>query len=63
MLRSIEVPENIKALLVNCVENRGVTLCAENLELGEVYIKWDNFQGGSLSPLVFALALIPLRMI
>ena len=63
MLRSTGVAENIKALLVDSMENRRVTLCAENLELGEVYIKWGNFQGGSLSPLVFVLALIPLRMI
>ena len=34
-------------------------LCAENLELGEVYIKW----GDSLSPVVFVLALIPLGLI
>ena len=35
----------------------------ENSELGEVDIKQGIFQGDSLSPLVFVLALIPLSLI
>ena len=38
-------------------------LCSGNLELGEVQIKRGIFQGDSLSPLVFALAMIPLSLI
>ena len=38
-------------------------LCADNSELGEVDTKQGVFQGNSLSPLVFALALIPLSLI
>ena len=38
-------------------------LCPENSELGEVDIKQVIFQGDSLSPLVFVLALIPLSLI
>ena len=38
-------------------------LCSGNSELGEVEIKWGIFQGDSLSPLVFVLALIPLSFI
>ena len=38
-------------------------LCSENSELGEVEIKQGIFQGDSLSPLVFVLALIPLSFI
>ena len=38
-------------------------LCSGNSELGEVGIKWGIFQGDSLSPLVFVLALIPLSVI
>ena len=38
-------------------------LCSGNSELGEVEIKRGIFQGHSLSPLVFALALIPLSLI
>ena len=38
-------------------------LCSENSELDEVEIKRGIFQGDSLSPLVFVLALIPLSLI
>ena len=38
-------------------------LCSENSELGEVEIKRGIFQGDSLSPLVFVLALIQLSLI
>ena len=37
--------------------------CAGNSKLGEVDIKQCIFHGGSLSPLVFVLALIPLSLI
>ena len=51
------------SLLVNSMEMRKVMLCSENPELGEVKIKRGIFQGDSLSPLVFVLALIPLSLI
>ena len=38
-------------------------LCSGNSELGEVEINRGIFQGDSLSPLVFGLALIPLSLI
>ena len=57
------VAENIKSLLVTSMEKWKVTLCSENSELDEVEIKRDIFQGDSLSPLVFVLALIPLSLI
>ena len=38
-------------------------LCSGNSELGEVEIKRGIFQGDSLSPLMFVLALIPLSLI
>ena len=38
-------------------------LCSGNSELDEVEIKWGIFQGDSLSPLVFVLALISLSLI
>ena len=37
--------------------------CSGNSDLGEVEIKQGDFQGDSLSPLVFFLALIPLSLI
>ena len=38
-------------------------VCSGNSELGEVEIKRGIFKGDSLSPVVFALALIPLSLI
>ena len=57
------VAENIKTLLVNSMEKWRVMLCVGNSELGEVDIKQGFYQGDSLSPLVFVLALIPLSLI
>ena len=57
------VAENIKSLLVNSMEKWKVMLCSGNSELDKVKIKRVIFQGDSLSPLVFALALIPLSLI
>ena len=57
------VTENIISLLVNGMEMWKVMLCSENSELAEVEIKRGVFQGDSLSPLVFALALIYLSVI
>ena len=57
------VAENIKSLLVNSMEKWKVMLCSGNSELGEVEIKRGIFQGDSLSPLMFVLALIPLNLI
>ena len=53
------VAENIKNLLVNSMEKWRVRLCAGNSDLGETDIMRGIFQGGSLSLLVFVLALIP----
>ena len=55
------VAENIKTLLVNSMEKWRVMLCTGDSKLGEVDIKRGIFQGDSLSPLVFVLALILLR--
>ena len=57
------VAENIKSLLVNSMEKWKVILCSRSSKLGEVEIKHGIFQGYSLSPLVFVLALIPLSLI
>ena len=52
------VAETIKSLLVNSMEEWKVMLCSGNSELGEVEIKRGIFQGDSLSPVMFFLALI-----
>ena len=57
------VPENIKSLLMNSMEDWKVMLCSRNSELGEFEIKRGISQGDSLSPLVFVLALILLSLI
>ena len=57
------IAENIKSLLVNSMEKWKVILCSGNSELGELEIKQGIFQGDALSPLVFALAMIPLSLI
>ena len=57
------VAENIKSLLVNSMEKCKVMLYSGNSELDEVEIKRGIFQGDSLSPLVFILALITLSLI
>ena len=58
------VAENIKSLSVNSMEKcKAMMLCSGNSELGEAEIKGCIFQGDSLSPLVFVLALIPLKLI
>ena len=55
--------DNINSLLVNSMEKWKVMPCLGNSELGEVEIKRGIFQGDSLSPLVFVLALILLSLI
>ena len=57
------VAENLKSLLVNSMEKWKVMLYSGNSELSEVEIRQGIFQGDSLSPLVFVLALIPLSLI
>ena len=57
------VAENIESLLVNSMEQWKVMLCSGNSEFGEVEIKRGIFQGDSLSPSVFVLALISLSLI
>ena len=57
------VAENIISLWVNSMKKWKVMLCSGNSELGEVEIKRGIFQGDSLSPLMFVLALIPLSLI
>ena len=59
----IGIVENIRSLLVNSMEWRKLMLCSGNSELGKVEIKRGIFQGESLSPLVFVLALSPISFI
>ena len=57
------VAENIKIFLVNSMEKWKTMLCSGNSDLGEVETKRTFFQGDSLFPVVFVLALTPLSLI
>ena len=57
------VADPIKSFLVNSIEKWKVMPCSRNSRLGEVEIKRGIFQGDSLSPSAFVLALIPLSLI
>ena len=63
MFRFVWSSREFKSLLVNSMEKWKVMLCSGNSELDEVETKRGIFQGDSLSPLVFVLALIPLSLI
>jgi len=54
------IAENIKRLLKNCMDNWKTELNAYETMLGEVNIRQGIFQGDSLSPLLFVIAIIPL---
>ena len=58
MFRFVLSSREYKSLLVNSMEKRTVILCSGNSEFSEVEIKRGIFQGDSLSPLVFVLAMI-----
>ena len=53
-------PNNITQMLKGSMENWRVNLTANSKNLGEVKISRGIFQGDSLSPLLFVMALIPL---
>ena len=62
-LRLTKVAENIKGLLEGSMPDWKTVLTANGEELGEVPIKRGIFQGDSLSPLLFIVAMIPLTIL
>ena len=62
-LGMVGVSEQIKHFLSESMEAWRVDLTYNNQSLGGVDIKRGIFQGGSLSPLLFVLCLIPLTVI
>ena len=63
MLSLVKVAGNVKDLLCGSMVNWKTQLTSNGEVLGEVAIKRGIFQGDSLSPLLFVLAMIPLSML
>ena len=59
----IKVAKNIEGLLRGSMKSWKTVLTANGEELGEVSIKRGIFQGDSLSPLLFIVAMIPLTLL
>ena len=62
-LDMFSIAENIKTLIKNSMEQWRTDLMVNGEKLGRVRIKRGIFQGDSLSPLLFVIALIPLSMV
>ena len=58
-LEIFKVSQNITTLIRNSMKNWRVELTSMGQKLGEVNIRRGIFQGDSLSPILFVMALIP----
>jgi hypothetical protein len=63
VLERLKIASNIRQLISKSMVKWCTTLESDGRKLGEVSIKRGIFQGDSLSPLLFIVALIPLTMI
>ena len=57
------VAENNKNFLVNSINKWKLELTSNGVSLGNVEIRRGIFQGGSFSPLLFVLCMVPLSLI
>ena len=62
-LEIFKVAENVRHLIRNSMQSWNTSLIAGGKELGKINIRRGIFQGDSLSPLLFVLAMIPLSMV
>ena len=62
-LEVLEVAENTKNFLVNSMNKWKLELASNGLSLGHVETWRVNFQGDSLSTLLFVLCMVPLLLI
>jgi hypothetical protein len=63
VLNIFNIAENVKQLLTQSMQSWRTTLVSNNQTLGKVEINRGIFQGDSLSPLLFVMALIPLTLV
>ena len=57
------IADNIQRVIRNSMDSWRTNLTSNGQDLGEVKIRRGIFQGDSLSPLLFVLALIPLSLV
>ena len=57
------VAEKVTEFLKRSMENCKFALTSNGEDLEDVPVKWEIFQGDSLSPLVFVLHMIPLYLV
>ena len=62
-LQMFKIADNINKLLNKSMESWRVELTSNDISLGEVNIKRGIFQGDSLSPLLFIIAMTPLTLV
>ena len=60
VLTSLKIADNISDFLINSMVGWSTTLTSNGENLGDVDINRGIFQGDSLSPLLFVMAMIPL---
>ena len=60
VLMSLRIADNVTQFLIKSMEGWSTTLTSNGESLGEVNINRGTFQGDSLSPLLFVMAMIPL---
>lgn len=57
------IATNVKRILINSMNNWNTLLSSGNISIGQIDIKRGIFQGDTLSPLLFVIALIPLTLV
>ena len=62
-LELVEAAENIVNLLKETMKNWRTNLICSNTDLGAVKISRGIFQGDTLSPLLFVVSLLPLKLV
>ena len=62
-LEFLQIADNIKQFLTRSMTKWQTELTSSSESLGKVNIRRDIFQGGSLSPLLFVICMVPLTLV